>query len=74
MRNLEPKFQREKNMADDKTTNGELCDDDELKADEYKLQANQFFKGRGLYKLYLSWLRSQTFRGNVEVRRPIETV
>ncbi|XP_015753555.1 PREDICTED: serine/threonine-protein phosphatase 5-like [Acropora digitifera] len=30
-------------MADDKTTNGELSDD-EVKADEYKLQANQFFK------------------------------
>ena len=60
-------------MADDKTTNGELSDD-ELKADEYKLQANQFFKGRSLYKLYLSWPRSRIFRRNVEVRRPIETV
>lgn len=32
------------NMADEKAVNGELSED-ELKADEYKLEANQYFKG-----------------------------
>ena len=31
-------------MADEKAVNGELSED-ELKADEYKLKANQYFKG-----------------------------
>ena len=35
---------RTKKMADEKGENGELTEE-ELKADEYKLQANEYFKG-----------------------------
>lgn len=32
-------------MADEKAANGELAEE-ELKADEYKQQANEYFKGK----------------------------
>ena len=41
-------------MADEKAENGELTEE-ELKADECKLQANEYFKGI-IWQSYLFWL------------------